>query len=283
MLVFLNIISSLLSLIPRRICLLLGRQFGLIIYYIGIRKDVAKINLKIAFPQYNVNKRKSILINCYKHFGMIAFDFLSQGSINKNNFENYFSFNDNLLEKLKSANGGCILTAHIGNWEAIGPFLGLSNINIDIVMKEQTNSAANQFYEKIRNYPSVNLVWKKKSVNSLYKALKENRFIGLASDQNAGKNGYKGIFFNKVSSFAKGAGIFHNRTKCKVFFLISILGSDFKYHITCKSISLREATDEDKIISELNNIYISLLEKKITQFPHQYFWFHKKWDISNYR
>ena len=76
MLVFLNIISSLLSLIPRRLCLLLGRQFGLIIYFMGIRRDVAKINLKIAFPQYSVHKRKSILINCYKHFGMIAFDSL---------------------------------------------------------------------------------------------------------------------------------------------------------------------------------------------------------------
>ena len=175
MLLFLNTISSLLSLIPRRLCLLLGRLFGLIIYFIGIRRDVAKINLKIAFPQYSVHKRKSILINCYKHFGMIAFDFLSQGSIDSNNFENYYSFNKKLLGKLKNANGGCILTAHIGNWEAIGPFLGLSNINIDIVMKEQTNSAVNQFYEKIRNYSSVNLVWKKKSVNSLYKALKENR------------------------------------------------------------------------------------------------------------
>ena len=282
MLLFLNIISSVLSLIPRRICLLLGRVFGITIYYFGVRKEVCRVNLKIAFPQYSFNKRESILVDCYKHFGMVAFDFLSQKSINKNNFKNYFVFDDNLLKKLKNADGGCILTAHIGNWESIGPFFGLSNLNLDIVMKEQRNQAVNQFYEKIRDYSTINLIWKKQSIDKLYEAQNQNRFIGLASDQNAGKKGYRGIFFNEVSSFPKGAGIFYSRTKCKIFFLISILGSDFKYHIINKEITIDSSENKEEIISELNDIYISYLEKKITQFPHQYFWFHKKWDMSKY-
>ena len=282
MLLFLNIISSVLSLIPRKICLFLGRIFGKIIYLIGLRKEVARINLKIAFPNHSLSERELILVNCYKHFGMVIFDFLSQKSIDKKNFNDYFVFDSNFLKQLKIANGGCILTAHIGNWESIGPFFGLSNLNIDIVMKEQKNPAANKFYKKIRNYPSINLLWKKQSIDKLYEALNHNRFIGLASDQNAGEKGYKGTFFNKVSSFPKGAGIFYSRTKCKIFFLISILGNDYKYHIINKEISISSNKNEKDIIADVNNIYISYLEKKINQFPHQYFWFHKKWDISNY-
>ncbi len=282
MLILLNIISIFLSFIPRRACLFIGKQFGLLIYIIGIRKKVAEINLKIAFPKYSNIKRNSILVRCYKHFGMVVFDFLSQRSINKNNFKKYFAYNKNILKTLKQSDGGCILTAHIGNWESIGPFLGISDIFIDIVMKEQTNASANTFYKKIRDYPSINLVWKKKSIDSLYEALKQNRFIGLASDQNAGRNGYNGIFFNKEASFHKGAGIFYSRTKCRVFILFSIIGSDYKYRITLKEINIKNVAEES-IISELNDYYIKYLEKKIIQFPEQYFWFHKKWDISNYR
>jgi len=33
---------------------------------------------------------------------------------------------------------------------------------------------------------------------------------------------------------------------------------------------------------QINQQYTSLLEKVVTQYPEQYFWFHRKWNRSIY-
>ena len=43
--------------------------------------------------------------------------------VNKNNLDDYL-FLKNMKQKLRNANGGCILSAHIGNWEMVLPAMG---------------------------------------------------------------------------------------------------------------------------------------------------------------
>ena len=63
-----KIISMVFCLVPRKAALLLGKQIGIIIYILSIRKNVAKKNISIAFDHLSQNQKKSILLNCYKHF-----------------------------------------------------------------------------------------------------------------------------------------------------------------------------------------------------------------------
>ena len=85
-------ISSVFSLIPRRFRLLMGRQLGTIVYFLSIRKDVARKNIGIAFNKESESSKELILFNCYRHFGMVLIDFLTQQSITKKNLSEYFVF-----------------------------------------------------------------------------------------------------------------------------------------------------------------------------------------------
>ncbi|MAQ43343.1 MAG: hypothetical protein CMG25_02505 [Candidatus Marinimicrobia bacterium] len=276
-------ISMVFCLVPRKAALLLGKQIGIIIYILSIRKNVAEKNISIAFNHLSQNQKKSILLNCYKHFGMVLVDFLRQQTINRENLDQYFVINKKYQTILNQSNGGCIMSAHIGNWEYILPFMGFHNFPMETVMKEQSNSNVNKFYIEMRTFPNIGLIWKKNALKKLYEAISNNKFIGLASDQNAGKRGVKIKFFGEKSSFPKGAGIFHSRTNCNILIVFCIMGSDYKYHVFVEEIKINNTNkNEEEIIEEINSLYANILTNKIKQYPHQYFWFHKKWSKKIY-
>jgi len=280
----LRVLSMIFSLVPRRFALLLGRNIGLILYLLPFRKKVAKKNLDIVFKTKNKIEKRMVLLNCYKHYGMVLADFLSQRSINKYNMDDYFVFNKKDKKKLLEAQGGCILSAHIGNWEMVLPAMGLNNIKMDTVVMRQKNAAANNFYLNLRNFENINLIYKDGALKSLYKSITERRMIGLASDQNARKGGLKINFFGEPASFPKGAGKFYHKTLCSLFIVYCILRSDFKYHVYVKEIKLDQIDNiEDQVIDKIIRIYADDLSSKIQQHPEQYFWFHKKWNKKIYK
>ena len=276
------ILLSLISSMPRILRLFLGRQLGTLIYLVGLRKKVAAINIKIAFPELGKLDIELLLLKCYKHFGMVFMDFINQIHINKKNLSNTIIMRSKDKKILQDANGGIIMSAHFGNWESVLPAIGLNNIKMETVVREQKNSLANDYYIKLRSFPNISLIWNKNALKKLYNAISNKEFIGLASDQNARTKGIFLPFFEKEASFPKGSGIFYSREKCNLFIFLCIMGSDYKYYSFVKSIS-SDKVNEDDIIHDITLKYIKILENKIKQNPHQYFWFHKKWDKKIYK
>ena len=261
---------------------MIGRSFGVIIYLIGIRKKVARINLQIAYQNKSKFELEKILINTYRHFGMVFMDFLIQPSINMENISDYINLNKKNKNLLINSNGGIIMTAHFGNWEILLPTFGINNLEMSAVIKEQSNSKINSFYINKRTFKNIDLILKNQPVEKLYSSIKKNKFIGLASDQNAKSKGVIKKFFSQNASFPKGSGIFKSRTNCNLFVVFCILGSNYKYHIFIKPIKTN-GKDEENIIDDITSQYVSILEKKILQNPCQYFWFHKKWNKKIYK
>ena len=279
---FIHILLSFASLFPRPISLFIGRQLGTLIYFFKLRRKVAKINIEIAFPDLNPLEIEILLLKCYRHFGMVFMDFINQYSLNKDNLNQIIRIKDRDKKILQRSNGGIIMSAHFGNWESVLPAMGLNNINMETVIRKQKNSFANDYYVKLRSFPNIGLIWSKNALEKLYDAISNKKFIGLASDQNARTKGVMLPFFNKNASFPKGSGIFYSRTKCKLFVVLCIMGSDYKYNTFTKSI-ISDKTDENDIIDDITLKYIKILEDKIKQNPHQYFWFHKKWNKTIYK
>ena len=270
------------SLLPRSWNLFIGRQMGTLIYLMGLRKKVATINMKIAFPNLNKFDLEILLLKSYRHFGMVFIDFINQSNLNQDNISNTILLRPKDKNILQSADGGVIMSAHFGNWEAVLAAMGLNNIKMETVIREQKNSHANNYYTKLRSFPNISLIWKKDALQSLYDAISNKEFIGLASDQNARTKGVFIPFFSKKASFPKGSGIFYSRTQCELFIVLCIMGTDYKYHTFVKSIS-SDKTNESDIVKDITEKYVRILEQKIKQNPHQYFWFHKKWDKNIYK
>ena len=282
---FLKLKSRLFSVLPRFLSLFLGRGLGLFLYFIvPLRKRVALINLKVAFPEKTNYERKQILKKCYMHFGMLVSEFLRLPKLNKSNISNIIKLDFNTKKLLGNNRPSIIMTGHFGNWEMFLPVLGYNNYKVSGVAQVQKNKAGQKFFSWLRECPNTNIILKKSSIKSISDTLDNQNHLILISDQYAGSKGTENIFFNHLTSTPKGAAIFHSKKNVPIILIFIFMNTDYSYSIYSKElISKNEKGNQKLDIADINQIYNKELEKIIVQNPEQYFWFHKKWDRKIYK
>ncbi len=278
---FLFFVRFLVSFLPRKFILYLGKGLGTFIYYIiPIRKKVAKLNISIAFPELSDKEINKIILKSYKHYGILLFEFISQN--NKNIFKNIVELDKKTKKCLTDNEGKILMTGHIGNWEIMLPVISKLKKVIGVA-RDQKNKGANKFIIKNRSFNNVELISNKGSTRKMAKALFENKLLLLVCDQNAKSKGNKLLFFNKESSFPKGPGYFHFLTNSELIYGFCILNNDYKYELKIRNLNIEKKIEQkDELVIEINRLYIKKLEEIIIEYPEQYFWFHKKWDKTIY-
>lgn len=283
--ILLKIISLKFRILPRKVALFLGRCLGIFIYYfLPLRQNVAIQNIKIAFPDCSRSEVKQLLRNTYKHYGMVLIDFLRQTKLNVENISDFVRTDDQTKELLDKYDGGIIMTGHLGNWEAILPTLGLNGYPFVVVTQTQKSAGTQTFFNEIRNFPNISLIPRTGSRKKMLSVLEENKFLGLASDQNAGKRGINIPFFDVAASIPKGAALFHLKTSMPIIVGFCILSRDLKYDLRLREMDLSSIPKEkEDAILAINTNYSKLLENEVRKYPEQYFWFHRKWKKSKYK
>jgi len=271
------LISLFFNLFPRRASLFFGKLFGLFIYYIlPIRKKVALQNIKDNFPELNNQKKLKILKNTYIHFGMILSDFLRTKKLNENNINNIIYMDDKTRQMLKDNKGAIIMTGHLGNWEYFLPTFGLNGFPFSIVAQKIKNPYLNRFFLKTRTIKNVNIIFKKDGTKKMLQALKNQNYLGLASDQNAGKKGLEINFLNIKTSIPKGAAIFHIKTGAPIIIGYCIMDKNKKYTFSTQILDTSDINfEKDDAIYTINRKFTDSLGRMIKKYPNQYFWFHK--------
>ena len=270
------------TLIPRRFSIFLGKILGCSIYFLSKKsKDIAKININIAFPNLSKKKSKRILINTFKHYGIIIFEFFRQKNItNKNTIVNIDDITNNILS---DKSGLILMSAHIGNWEMLLPLIS-SKRNISAIVKKQSNNAGDRFISELRLFKNVTLISNKSTFNEMLKPLLDNEVLLILNDQKPKKSGTSLNFFGKDALFPNGSGHFHLKSNCRVAVGFCTLNSSLNYDLKIRLIEINsKKTSKNKLINDINIKYAKLLENEIIKYPEQYCWFYKKWDKSFYR
>jgi len=214
---------------------------------------------------------------------MVLIDFLRQSNLNNQNISKFVRIDDETKNILDKNDGGIIMTGHLGNWEAFLPALGLNKYSFVVVTQTQRSASSQKFFNGIRTFPNVSLIPRTGGRKKMLTVLEENKFLGLASDQNAGKNGINIPFFKEPASTPKGAALFHLKTGMPIIVGFCILSSDYKYNLTLRMMDTSHiSNDKTKAIIEINTQFSKILENKVKLFPEQYFWFHRKWPLIHY-
>ncbi|MDP6936331.1 MAG: hypothetical protein QGF36_02750 [Candidatus Marinimicrobia bacterium] len=281
----LTIASWKFQIFPRKIGLFFGRLLGDLVYFLlPFRKSYAGKNLEIAFPDWTAAKRKKVLRNCYQHFGMVLVDVLRMPKFKRKNDQKTVRIPQETIDLCRSHNGGILLSAHIGNWEFLGPALGLHKIKIAGVTRVQRNSKSDTYFNEMRSSETVKTIPFNAGGKVMVKAIKEGYFLGLISDQNAGGKGTPADFFTQKVSVPKGAAVFHLKTNTPILLGFCILSKDLNYDLSFQELDVKGLPDNsEEAIIEINRRYTAILETVVRNHPQQYFWFHRKYNLGNYK
>ena len=247
---------------------------------IPLRKEVAKQNLKIVFPNKSENDINKLIKKTYQHYSLIIFEFMRQKFTKLESIK--INIDDITKGILSSEKGIILMTAHLGNWELIIPTLGLYKKST-IVVKEQRNLGGDKFVCETRASHNISLLKTKESKRGMITALHNGEVLGLASDQNAGTKGTKVLFFGQKASIPKGAAYFNYKTKCPIVIGFCILNKDYSYDLKLRYLNITSSNDNIEDLFELvGQRFAKILEQEIVKNPEQYFWFHRKWDRKLY-
>ena len=278
-------LSTFFQFLPRKFALVVGRSLGSFIYYVYPRRQsIAMKNLKIAFPEYDRKKQMSLLKSCYKHYGMVLVDFFRLPKVKREKDKIIVNIPVTSIELMKSKSGGIILTGHMGNWEYIGPMLSIHNIKSAGVALIQKNSQSDRFFNKLRISDNMKVIPINSGSKVMIQHIKDGYYLGLISDQNAGRKGTEALFFNKSVSVPKGAAAFHLKTNTPILLGFCILCKDLHYKLSFHELDLKGLPKiSDDAIVEINQRFTKVLEETVREYPEQYFWFHRKWNREMYK
>ena len=264
----------------------LSRKFSHILaalfyYLIPIRKTTVIENLKIAFPDYNLDRIKSIAFDCYKSFAITLVEILYMPRMNEIDIKNKVICEN--LEFLRSKyvenKGVILLFAHFGNWEYLGASVGVQlNLPLSAIIKEQRNPYVSEWMNKARTKWTNNVVPLGISIRLTYQSLLDKHIVIIVADQRAAEKSIKVKFFGREVSVFAGPAVLALKTGAPIICAIPVRQSDYSYKTVFTEISKENLPEsKDEKIKELSQRHMSYLEGYIRKYPEQWLWMHKRW------
>ena len=254
----------------------LGKLFVLGTNLFDIRNSLAKDQLKMVFPDKSESEIKTIIKKMYYHMGLTTAEsyFGNKEKLFKTcEVEGW----DNLKNAVEQGRGVILATGHFGNWELAGKYIA-AHFDLAVVGKRQRNRLFDDYTNALRLKDKVIVINKKNALRPILKMLGEGYIVSLLMDQNAGRNGVLTDFLGHEASTFVGAAKIAIKTGCPIAPAYAIRKEDGSHLFICEELISPEGFNNNlEDITRFTELISKRIEKYIYQYPHLWFWVHKRW------
>jgi len=243
-------------------------------------KKVIESNLQYIYhDKISHDKIKDIQKSCYKKLFLTVLSIIENEHLTPAQIESMVTFEGKEhIDKLQKENQQFIyITAHLGNLDVLGVIIGHFFGKTTHVQQKIKNPYLSEYMQKQREKYGISVVEKHGAVKKLFMALKKGEIISLVIDQNTRKQ-----YASEVEFLGKKAYQLTTSTMLSKRFNIPILpvfivGEDDEYKVIFKE----PIYPHDKSEDELNQLQADVLSQVIYEYPHEWFWCHKRFKNSN--
>lgn len=250
--------------------------FTTIGYGLGIRREVAKTQLKAVYPDWDNKKLKSVLKDVYRQ---MALNIVDEYIVSDEDllYKSEIKGEEHLQAALKEGRGVILATAHFGNWEA-ARILPMVDIPLSVIVKKQRNTLFDDYTNMIRTRSGLRIIDMKRGLRGMMSDLKENRVVAILADQNAGRRGLIMDFLGYPASHWKGVAKISLRYNIPIVPGFVVRNSDdtltFDFQEMIMEPDLADEEENYVVVLEKVNQHV---ERFIHEYPSQWFWVHKRW------
>jgi KDO2-lipid IV(A) lauroyltransferase len=185
---------------------------------------------------------------------------------------------ENIDRALSEKKGAVMIAGHFGSWELMGAATRQKGYPIDFLVGEQHNLLVDDMMNEYRQLMGIGIIKMGVATRGVIKALRNNRFVAMLSDQDAGRDGTMVSFFGYPASTPKGPAAFALKTDAQIIMGFIIRQDNKKQRIIFeKPIHIQKSEDKEEDIKNLTQAYTSLLEDYIRKYPDHWFWPHRRW------
>lgn len=272
--------------LPYRACLALGRALTAIVFPIARKhRRIAEENLRRAFPDRDDTWYKQIVRAHFRHLGHMLADALYGPRLSDRFFAERVDFEPGSKEIEAAAvaedTGIVLMTGHLGTWELLVQYTGRV-MNGAGIYKPLSNRFVDRWYKSVRETSGITL-FTMEETSKVVRWLRKGGFVGMVTDQNAGRAGIFVDFMNRPASTYLGPVVLAELSGSRILFYSAVHRPGGRITIRIQDIGrLDKATkaqysDRDAMLRAYTEKWTAALEEAIHSAPEQYFWVHRRW------
>jgi KDO2-lipid IV(A) lauroyltransferase len=277
-----------LAALPDGAALAFGAGLGRAWVRLGLpRTRSARVNLRIAFPEWSEAERARVLVASFENLGRSLVEFAWIGRRSAESVLARVRFEG--LEHLETAraaapDGGVIaLIGHFGSWELLPAALSARGLPITIVHRARDDAGFDDVVSARRTDTGAHYVPRGSAALAVLRALRRGELAALYFDQNARTaDGVFVPFFGRLACVRPGPVQVAMSTRAPVVpVFLHRDAADPSRHVVAFRPALaleRESTPDDaRALAENARRMTHALEREIRAAPEQWVWPHERW------
>lgn len=182
------------------------------------------------------------------------------------------------VDEARAKNRGVlVLTAHIGNWDLLGPWAA-RRVPLTIITKELKHPGANRYWQEARARIGLNLLPAHNSYRACLATLKRGEFLGFILDQNMTRD--EGIFvdfFGRPACTTPGLAYLSAHAQAPVLPVFMIRERDGSHRVKILPPLDPPPDRKPETIRDATQRYTRIIEDVIREVPDQWIWMHRRW------
>lgn len=263
----------------------LGVLFGGLVFHLaGGERRKTLDGLHTAYPGMNKVETRKLALTVWKNLGRNLFEVVHWSGWTREQILSQVARVEGWehVEKVKKRGQGFFaVTAHLGNWELLGAFLGHR-------YEHKASAVAKPLYDprfdelisrfRVEKLGAASMIKRGMALRGIMEALKENQMVMVLCDQDTGQDGVFVPFYGKQAWTQSGVARIALKTGAGVVPTFMVRGKDgkFELHIE-KEIELPQSGDKEKKVLELTRRITQVIEDYVRAYPEQWMWMHRRW------
>lgn len=228
---------------------------------------------RLGYPWYKA--AVSVYIS-YNTFAQVLCDKMALLSGRGNTFTFNFDGKQHLQKMAQDGNGGMLISAHIGNWEIASQLLSDFGTKVNVVMMDAEYDKIKDYVSSVTGEREYNIIPVKQDMSHIFamsNALINKEFICIHGDRFVENAKVMGIeFLGGYAYFPVGPFSISKRLKVPATYVYAMKEGATHYHFYAT-----EPFTFDRSLREFITSYANELEKKVQQYPYQWFNYYDFW------
>lgn len=278
--------ASVLQRLPAERALALGAGLGRTWARLhGPRVGDARVNLRIAFPEWSEEARVRTLERSLANLGRDLVEFAQLGRLTPEELAARVEIEgfDHLQRAIDATPSGgvIVMTAHFGSWELLASAMYARGLPVCVVHRVRDDPVLDRLAGELRSKAGTELLPRGSAARGALRALRDGKLLALTYDQNCRRD--EGVFvpfFGRLACTRDGPPRVAMRTGAPVVPVFLHRQPDGMHHVARFRPALElepEGDDKAAAIRENARRMAAAVEAAIRSDPDQWSWIHRRW------
>jgi KDO2-lipid IV(A) lauroyltransferase len=247
-----------------------------------LRGKVVDENLRHAFPDWPDDARRRLVRRMWEHLFLMVLEIAhTPRKIHDTNWRDYLELHGaaELIRMMLEDRPTLLTTAHLGNFEAAGYFLGILGFPTFTIARTLDNPYLDRFVNRFRGATGQFIIPKNGGYDQMLRVLARGGVMSFLADQYAGPKGCWVEFFGRPASAHKAIALLAMEHQAPIVAACALRGDrPLHFRMSVHAVAdPRHHGVECGSVRALTQWYTTRLEEMIRWAPEQYWWLHRRW------